>query len=145
MGSNIIAPLPRVALFNTNTQYKWSNGILFNGFMLVEMLIPSDGVTPWAEVDYGNIFPGLTLPRMQKIPIVDGQANGACGLFLNEDLVPPGSQYVIWFYDSTNRQLAGPSAPVVVVASMLNTGFTPPVIPVLTIPSTTAPVVTPDV
>ena len=141
--SSFVAPLPRVALFNTNTVYTWTDGTLFNGFMLVQMLLPSDGVTPWAEVDYGNIFPGLTLPLMQKIPIVDGQANGSCGLFLNSDVVPPGSKYVVWFYDSTNRQLAGPSASFTVTTANLN-GFTPPVIPPLTIPSTTAGVITPD-
>ena len=139
--STFQAPLPRVALFDTNYVYQWSDGSNFNGFMLLELLMPSDGITPWAEVDYGNLFPGIRLPIMQKIPIVDGQANGGCGVFLNPDLVPPGSKYTVWFYDSTNRQLAGPSASF----NVTTTGaFKPPVIPVLTVPSTTAPVVNPD-
>lgn len=139
--SSFIAPLPRVALFDTSYVYQWSNSTNFNGFMLIEMLMPSDGVTAWSEVVYGNVFPGLRLPLMQKIPIVDGQANGACGIFINADLVPPGSKYVVWFYDATERQIAGPSASFSVTTTA---AFKPPVIPTLTIPSTTASVVTPD-
>lgn len=143
--SSFVAPLPRVALFNTNTVYAWSDTTPFTGFFLIELLLPSDGITAWAEVDYGNLFPGLRLPIMQKIPVVSGQANGACGLFLNGDLVPPGSKYVYWTYDSTGRQLSGPSAAFTVTTTNISGGVTVPSFVPPTVPSTTAPIVTPDV
>ena len=142
MGSNLIAPLPRIALFDTNIQYKWSDGTLFNGFMLVEMLLPSDGVTPWAEVDYGNLYPSIKLPLFQRIPIVDGALNDSCGLFYNSDVTPPGSQYLAWYYDASGRQIAGPTANFT-VTSANSTGFTPPLL-TLPLPSGLGPAPVPD-
>lgn len=102
---------PRIALCKQNVTITWADATPFNGFVLINLLIPNAvSGTNWTEVDYGTLFPALSLPQMQIIPIIGGQYNGSCGLFLNADLVPPGSQYRVYVYDSTKRQIAGPSS-----------------------------------
>ena len=89
----------------------WSDGTLFDGFVLINLLIPhAASGTDWAEVDQGRIYPSIQLPQMQVVPIIGGAYNAACGLFVNADLTPPGSAYRCYVYDATKRQIAGPSS-----------------------------------
>ena len=134
---------PRVALFSNAQQFFWSGApaIPFNGFALIGLVAPSDGTTPWSIMDYGNLYPSIQLPVWQRIPIINGSLNNGCGCFLNSDITPPGSQYIVYYYDATGRQIAGPSSPFTVTTQ--NT-FTPPIL-TLTIPSTVGPNPTPDV
>jgi hypothetical protein len=143
MGSNTFpVPVPRLALFDQSHTFQWtgSPAVNFNGFCLIGLVLPSDGVATWAQADYGNLSPSLRLPIWQRIPIVDGQLNGGCGLFLNTDIVPPDSAYVAYYYDTTGRQLAGPTSTFTVLTQ---DKVTPPILP-LTAPSTLGPLPVPD-
>lgn len=140
MSSGAPVPAPRVALMNGSTVYTWSDGSNFNGFILIELIVPSDGSTPWGEVDYGNLYPSITLPTMQRIPIINGQANTSCGVFLTPDITPPNSSYIAWYYDSTGRKIAGPTVTFQVTSQ---SAFTPPIL-TLPIPTQIGPVVNPD-
>lgn len=132
-------PAPRIALCDGTVNITWSDGSAFNGFILVNLIPPTDGVTQWSEVDYGNLYPGLRLPIYQRIPIIDGQLNTSCGLYYNVDLVPPGSVYQAYFYDSTGRKIAGPSANFTVSSSPFQ-----PTVPSLTVPTGPGSGTTPD-
>lgn len=139
-------PAPRVALFSGNQQFFWNdvNTTPFNGFVLIALIPPKIGAgTPWAQLDYGNLSPSIELPLWQRIPIIDGQLNSSCGLFLNTDIVPPGSTYVAWYYDSTGTQVAGPTSQFT-VTSVGSNSFTPPIL-TLTAPTTAGANPTPDI
>lgn len=142
---------PRVALMSSGTQTIWNNAskTAFNGFILVVLAIPSFGAgptqNPTAEVDYGNLYPGMKLPLTQRIPVIQGLYNTACGLYVNDDLVPPGSNYVVYVYDSAGDLIIGPSSSFTVTS-------TSPVDPIglggftnsLTAPTGTLTATTPD-
>lgn len=123
LGSNGVTAPPRVALMVNNANITWANatGTAFNGFILVVLTIPSFGAgptqNPTPEIDYGNLYPGMRLPLTQRIPIIQGLYNGACGLYVNDDLVPPGSTYVTYVYDSAGNLIAGPSGSFTVTST----------------------------
>lgn len=110
------APVP--CLFPT-TQVLWSDQTPFSGYVLAVLSNPTDNTTPWAEMDLGNIN-NLRLPQFQLIPIVAGLYNQSCGLYKNSDLLPPGSQYQLYYYDAGMRQIAGPSVAFSVTASPIS-------------------------
>lgn len=118
-----------IAKFPTST-VTWSDGTNFNGFALVGLVMPTSG-TDWSFVARGSMSSGQKLPVFAMIPIVDGLFNTSLGLYFNADIEPPNSKYVYWFYDSTRRQIAGPSALFSVTAD-------PIVLPALTITAPTA-------
>lgn len=134
--------LPRVALFNGSTLFFWTSGQKFNGFLLVNLILPTraSGVSVWPSVDYGNQSSNLELPLMQKIPIVAGQLNNSCGLFLNADITPPGSIYRCWYYDASGTLIAGPSTNFSVTSQ---DALTPPILP-LTAPTGVSSGTNPD-
>ena len=143
--SGSVAP-PRIALMVGNANITWSNNTTaFNGFALVVLQIPTAPAgTQYATVDYGNLYPGMRLPLFQIIPIIQGQFNTACGVYVNDDLVPPGSSYVTYMYDSTNHQVAGPSSSWTVTSNTPVNPFTAGGALTLTIPSTVQSPTTPD-
>lgn len=116
---SILAPAPRYARLTGTPLLYWSdNTTPFNGFALVGLIWPStiSGSNTYSSLDYGNLYPSISLPRWQRLPIVFGQVNTSLGLFVNNDLVPPGSQYICSYYDSTGTLIAGPSSPFTVTA-----------------------------
>jgi hypothetical protein len=127
---------PRIALMNANTVYKWADGTLFNGFILIQ-LIPPVGYT---QVEFGNIYPTIALPLWQIIPIQVGQANPACGCFLNSDITPTGSVYNASYYDATKTLIAGPTS---IFTVLTQDALTPPLL-TLTNPTTPGTPSTPD-
>jgi hypothetical protein len=127
----------RIAKFPTST-VTWSNGQNFNGWALVGLVMPTSG-TDWSFVARGDMAPGQKLPVFAMVPIVDGLFNTSLGLYFNADIDPPNSQYVYWFYDSTRRQVAGPSSLFTVTADPL----TLPAL-TLTVPSAGATLPVPD-
>jgi len=135
-------PAPRVALFDGNTQYLWSdNQTGFNGFLIVQLILPVNGSSvQWPSANYGNLAPSITLPLWQRIPIINGQINTACGLFLNSDIVPPGTVYNAYYYDTNNVQIAGPTSNFTVTTQNV---FTPPLL-TLTLPVGPGTPSTPD-
>ena len=134
-------PLPSIVLFNQNTIYTWSTAQKFNGFVLIGLVDPSDGVTPWSATAYGNLYPSLPLPTWSRVPIVNGVLNNSCGLFPNDQITPPGSAYIAYFYDATGRQIAGPSVTFTVAVGAATVTIPTPT---LTAPSTLGPSPTPD-
>lgn len=124
-------PLPSQALFNSDQQVFWSDGNPFDGFGLIELVLPKSDSSTWAYVSLGNAFPGLQLPLFQIIPIVYGSFNGSCGIYLNSAITPPGSYYRMYYYDATMRQISGPGSNFQVTST---SAFTP-TIPTLTIPT----------
>lgn len=104
-------PQPRTATFNQTTQVTWSDGSLFNGFALVGLVVPLDGTsTPYATVAMGDFYPQYRLPQFTVCPIINGVFNNSVGLYYNEDISPPNTQYAYWVYDVTGKRIAGPSA-----------------------------------
>ena len=134
--SSFVAPLPRIALFDGTTVYKWSDGNNFNGFVLIALVYP----VGYTQIMYGNFSPSLAVPQFMRVPIINGQANTACGIFLNADLVPDTTQYVAWYYDTTNTQIAGPTVQFTVTTQG---PFTPPIL-TLPVQSSLQPPPTPD-
>jgi hypothetical protein len=109
----------------------WSDGSLFDGILAVGIKGMVDGGgAAWPSATLGNRSLHRTLPIFAPIDIVEGVFDANAGVFYNEDLTPPGTQYVAWYYDSTGKQVAGPSAAFTVTAS----SFTVPAL-TLTVPS----------
>lgn len=108
----------------------WSDGTLFDGVLAVGIKGMVDGGgSAWPSTTLGNRSIRRILPIFAPIDIVEGQYDGQAGVFFNEDLTPPGTQYVAWYYDTTGKQVAGPSSAFTVTA----TSFTVPTL-TLTIP-----------
>jgi hypothetical protein len=143
MGSTsnpVTVPPPRYALCNGQQLFYWSdNATFFSGFILIELVPPAG----WTQVFYGNLYPALPLPKFQRIPILYGQMNTGCGVFYNEDLTPPGSNYIAWYYDATGTLVAGPTQPFTVSSGAMVNSFTPPIL-TLPIPTTPGTPVQPD-
>jgi len=133
-------PTPQTGKFSQSVTVQWTDGTNFNGFLLAGIVPPSDGVTAWTSVSMGDNYPAATLPVWARIPIVDGKFNASSGLFFNSDITPPGSKYVIYYYDSTGRRIAGPSASISVTSDPIDS--LPAV--TLTAPSTTGTAPTPN-
>lgn len=108
---------PRIAKFSTST-LTWSDGAAFNGFALIGLVMPTSG-TDWSFATRGDFVPGQRLPTFAMIPITNGLFNTSVGLYYNEDIKPQNTQYVLWYYDSTRRQIAGPSTKFTVTADPL--------------------------
>ena len=110
--------------------YTWSGSITnttsipFNGYALVQLLLPANSNISWASCSYGNLSPAIQLPLFQRIPIVYGQLNTSLGFWWNTDITPPGSGYVVYYYDATDTLLAGPSETFFVNANTVVNGQT---------------------
>lgn len=127
---------PRIATFAGQTTINWSDATTpFSGFFLFVLTQPSDGTTPWAEINYGGISSELQLPLFTKIPVANGIPNTSSGVFYNTDIMPPGTNYKVYAYDQGNRQIAGPTAAFSITSAPLVWGGNVPSL-TLTIPST---------
>lgn len=74
-------------------------------------------------------FPWQRLPLWVKIPILQGVFDSNSPLFYNDDIDPPETQYVAYFYDSAGKR-RGTSSGLFTVTAATTT---------VTIPSLTAP------
>ncbi len=119
---------PRTGKF-AQTTVTWSNGLNFNGFLLVSLVPPILSAVTYTEGDYGLTYPAETLPAFATIPIQNGLLNSNLGLFYNEDISPPNTTYIARWYDTTKRLVSGPGSPFSVDSDPI----------VLTIPTPTAP------
>jgi len=131
--------IPRVGRFSQDATLSWTDSSLFNGFILVGIVPPTSGGTDWAQLSISDYYPPQRVPVFARVPITLGKYNSVAGLFFTADLEPPNTRYVCWFYDSTGRQIAGPSAQFQVTTDP----FTPPT-PTLTVPSVGSVNPTPD-
>ncbi len=133
--------LPQVATLDQSVVVSWANGDLFNGFLLLGLVLPVT-TTTWAEVDLGGQFPGERLPIFTKVPIVSGQFSNSVGVIYTSSLNPPNTRYAGWYYDNSSyppRQIAGPTATFAVTSATLT-----PTVPTLTTPTVGVVLPVPD-
>ena len=133
--------LPSVATLSQTASIAWSDGTLFNGFLLIGLVVPITG-TAWAELDLGGQSPGERIPLYTKVPVIEGQFSNEVGVIYNTSISPPNSKYACWYYDNSNypvRQIAGPSTLFTVTSATL----TPPAL-TLTVPTAGTVAPTPD-
>lgn len=128
----------------TTSLFYWDDGVtLFTGNLVLGLIPPvyDDGSTTsdWPTMALGNSTIFQELPRFTRIPIVNGLASQTETVFYNEDIDPPGSKYLAWFYD---RNLLKLTFPTISSAFTVSTPtFTPTIVaPELPVTSTTVPV-----
>lgn len=97
--------LPQFAQFNQSTVVQWSDGSNLTGFLLVGLVLPTGYTQGW----YATTYPNVPVPTFLKVPINNGNFHPAEGITYNADIEPTNTRYVCWYYDSTGRQIAGPS------------------------------------
>lgn len=108
---------PRIAKFDQSQSITWSNGDNFSGYAYIGLVDPTYGVSDDATSEEVRLYsPPCQVPNRIPIPIKDGKCNGSLGLWFNADLGPPNSRYAWYLYDTTKRQLAGPSSYFTVTA-----------------------------
>lgn len=130
---------PQVATLTQAATVTWSNGDLFNGFLLIGLVVPNTSGDAWAELDLGGQQPGERIPIWTRVAVVDGVYDNTVGVLYNSSISPPNTKYAAYYYDSSvfpPRQIAGPSALFTVTTATL----TPPA---LTLTAPTAGVVAP--
>ena len=109
------ASATRYATFDQSTVVQWTDATNFNGFLLVSLVLPSTG--SYTEAVYSNSFPQIPVPDFLVCPIINGTFSSGVGILWNADITPPNTKYISWYYDSTGRQVAGPSAVWTVTSS----------------------------
>ena len=133
---------PQSATLDQSVTVSWSNGDVFNGFLLLGLVVPSSGGTSWAELDLGGQAPAERIPLWTKVPIVNGKFDGTVGVLYTSSIAPPNTKYAAWYYDQTltpPRKIAGPSDLFTVTTATL----TPPSL-TLTVPTAGVTPPTPD-
>lgn len=113
---------PRVGKISATSTVAWTDGTPFTGYYLFVLRDPSDGTTPWSFLTLNTGIQNFRIPWFSMIPIVQGVPNDNVGLFYNADISPPTATYIGYLYDSSKRQIAGPSAPFTVSTAT----FVPP-------------------
>jgi hypothetical protein len=102
----------RKSKFDQTQIFQWDNGDLFNGGAIIAMTIPTvngTSATPWLSINLGDTWYKLSLPlNFAFVPIKDGKISDALGLFYNEDITPPNTQYIHYIVDATRKIIAGP-------------------------------------
>lgn len=116
--------VPRVGLPTGTIQ--WSDGTNFNGVVWISFKGMTSGGSAWGSPTLAN---GRPIAVTNIIPILNGSFQLG-GVFYNEDIVPPGTQYVANYFDSTNTAVGVQTAAFTVTAGT----FTPPAV-TLTVPS----------
>ena len=111
----------------------WSDGTPFNGFAQIGLILPTSSGTAWPELTIQPNAPRQRLPLWMTIPIVNGVFNNQCGIWFNPSIDPPNTKYCVYFYDSSMKQIAGPTTP----ADFFTVTADPTTI---TIPTLTAPI-----
>jgi len=131
--------LPRQGKFSQTPTLAWSTGETFEGYLLAVLVPPTVGGVNYANISVKGFQPQQRVPNFARVPIKAGKYHTEAALFYNEDLSPPNTRYVAYWYDSTDRQINGPSAQFTVTTDP----FTPPT-PTLTSPSVGAAPPSPD-
>ncbi|CAB4142894.1 hypothetical protein UFOVP434_48 [uncultured Caudovirales phage] len=127
---------PRKAKFSQSQTFTWSNGQSFDGAAIIGLVIPTQSGTAetvWPMVNYGNTDLPFALPKsFARIPIKEGVLSNNLGLFYNDDITPPNTQYVHYIIDANEKVIAGPG-------TFFTVSTTPITLPTLTL---TAPTTT---
>lgn len=109
----------------TQTPVTWSDGTLFDGFLLLGLVSPQYANLAWQQISLAGRVPAELIPVFLKIPIVSGVYRNDIGVLYNSSLAPPNTQYAAWWYDNSPlpRLIAGPTPLFTVNSATL----TPPV------------------
>lgn len=99
---------PRIAKISGT--FSWSNGDLFNGFLVLALVFPTSGGAAWPEITVEPNQSRQRIPVWITIPIKDGVANQQCGVFYNADIDPPNTKYASYYYDTSLKSVASPSS-----------------------------------
>jgi len=93
---------PQTAKITTSTPVTWSDGSLFNGYILFGIALPTDvSGAQWAEVKL--LGTRQRLPVWTVLPIVEGQLDQITTLFLTTQLDPPNTRYTAYWFDNTDK------------------------------------------
>lgn len=104
----------------------WSNGALFDGFVLLTLTLP----TGYTQHFLKNSSVALPIPRYTRVPVVAGGIDTSTGLYYNSDINPPGTQYSATFYDTAGNLIASVSGGNFSISALVTTLT----VPVLTVP-----------
>ena len=100
-------PEPRISKLSGTVT--WEDGTLFNGFALVGLVFPNAGEDPWPALTIEPNSPRQEIPTWTPVPITNGEFNSQVGVWFNADIDPPNTQYVIYYLDSSLKQVGVPS------------------------------------
>ncbi len=112
----------------------WSDCTLFNGTVWLGLKTMIDGsAQAWPQFALAHQTVNVPYPVWTPVTITDGQYNNTGGVTYNEDLNPPGTQYVALYKDASGKNASVFTSAFVVSQS----GFTIPAvaIPVPTVGS----------
>lgn len=84
----------------------WSDGSLFNGYVLLIMAPP----TGYAHVVLRDKRPHLRVPQRYRVPIREGQYVPDTQVWRTDSLVPVNVRYSAFFYDSTDKLVSAGSS-----------------------------------
>lgn len=106
-GANSV--IPQTATITTSTPVIWSNGNLFNGWLLLGTALPTGATgTSYPSVTLWGNMPPQPLPQWIMIPIVGGVIDQNTTVFQSIYLDPPGCRYVAYWLD-TNKNTISPA------------------------------------
>lgn len=121
---------PRVAKFSQSQTISWSDASTFNGYAYIGVVPPNYGVDDDAtSVEVKFYSAPSRIPNRIPVPIKDGKLNNCVGLYYNSDLGPPNSRYAYYLYDTTKRQVAGPSSYFTVTSDPITLPTLTPTVP----------------
>jgi len=116
----------------TGTFY-WSNGDLFDGYLLIGVVPPQSGGAVWPTVMPSDITSPLPLPPFYMIRLKLGIPETQTKVLYTSDITPPNTEYVAWLCD-INLQLMTPTPST--TFTVTESTFTPPeIVAVTTFPS----------
>jgi hypothetical protein len=98
-------PFTRAKLVSTST-IAWSDGTPFNGYVVLIMALPTQGVQQWTQVALRNSLPKLKCPQRVKVPIREGVYDTYTMVWTTDSLVPESVVYSAWYYDDTDQLIA---------------------------------------
>lgn len=117
----------QVAKFNQSTTIAWSDGSLFNGYLRVKLVLPTDPVLTYTEAQITTQLGCWSVPLYSVIPIKSGKYDANSGLIYNSDVTPPNTCYLAYLFTKDGVQVAGPTAtfladsPTVVLSTLVPT------------------------
>jgi hypothetical protein len=116
----------------------WSDSRLFDGWLCLLLGLPAESGKEWPSVSLIDHYPPRPIPRQVWIPVKKGvvqhdTSKSSPPVFKTSSIVPPGSSYYAYFYDSNLRLVAPASGTASAFA--VTADETVISVPVLTVPS----------
>src|ERR1043165_6335145 len=90
------------AQITSNSDVVWSNGALFNGYVLVSAVLPGTRT----QATLKDTSPVLRVPVQTRVAIREGKYDSDVRVWFTNSLVPPGVTYNAKFYDSDDQLVA---------------------------------------